>query len=95
MDEKKFDFLVLGGDEHGVVFVGPYRDNIEITTGSKRMGKSYAPHVPADLTMPVRTYPVREYKSPNGNSYYIASSCPLSDFDVDAEIKKARISPMR
>ncbi|WP_426607119.1 hypothetical protein [Pantoea anthophila] len=83
------EYLVLGGLRHGEVWSGPVRyGNIELPVkADKRLGKFYRRETKAEVTTPLNdTYFISEFFSTNGFRYMIASTEPLSAFDVQKEI---------
>lgn len=89
-DEKIFQYLVLGGLRHREVWQGPLQHlKIELPAKpDKRLGKFYSRETKAEVTAPLNdTYFVTEFSSRSGSKFMIASTEPLSFFDVEAEIQ--------
>lgn len=91
MGEEQFsEYLVLGGLRHGEVWSGPVRyDSIEVPVkADKRLSKFYRRETNAEVTTPLNdTYFISEFISANGYRYMVASTDPLSAFDVQKEIE--------
>lgn len=94
-ETKYYDYLVLGGEHHGEVFNGVHTRNLEVRVKNHAMGKFYAPHVPAETTVPeIMTYRVFEHIRGDGKHFFIATNDDLINFDVEEEILKSKISPV-
>lgn len=96
MSENKFvEYLVLGGLRHGEVWVGPLKsDSIDLPVNEDKrlLPKFYSRDTEAEITTPLNdTYFISEYVFRSGEKYMIASTDPLSAFDVEKEIN--RVSP--
>lgn len=85
------DYLVLGTFTHGAaeVWEGPKESGfLQLPTDKQPLAKLYGHNTPAEvITRATEAYQITEY-SYDGHIYLVASKSPLSDFDVDAEIKK-------
>ncbi|EOU9603857.1 hypothetical protein ACOJCO_001545 [Cronobacter dublinensis] len=89
-EEKYVEYLVLGGLRHGEVWMGPpAQGKIEIPEKEdRRLGKFYSRDAEAEITTPLNdTYFISEFALKNGDKYMIASTEPLSAFDVEKEIE--------
>jgi hypothetical protein len=94
-EEKYYDYLVLGGDHHGEVFTQYHTRILEVPLKDHSMAKFYSPDEPAETTVhKVVSYKVIEHIRDDKKHFFIATNDDLSNFDVEAEIKKARISPV-
>ena len=93
LEGKYVEYLVLGGVRHGEVWNGLEVEAIlELPTKSKHMSKYYGRDTEAEITLPLNdAYFITKYKTLGGKKYMIASTEPLSSFNVEDEIKK--ISP--
>ncbi len=96
-DEKFYDYLILGGEHDRLVVNGPYNSIIEVQVrNTKRMAKSYAPNVPADVNRPeVVAYKVIEHTHGDGRHFFIASNEDLTNVDIEQAILESGISPIR
>ncbi|NHV08315.1 hypothetical protein G9X43_07785 [Cronobacter turicensis] len=89
-EEKYVEYLVLGGLRHGEVWIGPIaHGNIDIPAKEdNRLGKFYSRDAEAEISTPLDdTYFISEFVLKNGDKYMIASTEPLSAFDVEKEIE--------
>lgn len=91
MSEEKFvEYLILGGTRHGEVWTGSITNGIiEIPVKSdRRLAKFYSRDAEAEITIPLNdTYFISEFAIKSGEKYLVASTEPLSSFDVNKEIK--------
>lgn len=89
-EEKYVEYLVLGGLRHGEVWMGKLtHSTIDIPSKvDKRLAKFYSRDQQAEITVPLNdVYFTTEFSAKNGDRYMLASTEPLSAFDVEKEIK--------
>ncbi|KAA5937589.1 hypothetical protein F3I27_21885 [Pantoea sp. Bo_2] len=96
MKVNHVDYLVLGGANHGEIYNGERRETL--TLRSREAIRSLPPFcAPVSEAMtvipPAVTYKVHEHQGLDGKRYLIATNQPLTDFDIDNEIRKAGIAP--
>ncbi|MCU6335957.1 hypothetical protein KW823_05360 [Enterobacter quasiroggenkampii] len=94
-EEKFFHYLVLGGEHHGYSFNAPFTRNLEVRSNDVPMAKLYHRDEPAETIKPqLVTYKVYEHIREDRKHFFIATNDDLTNFDVDAEILKSKISPV-
>ncbi|KAF6661271.1 hypothetical protein HFD91_07730 [Enterobacteriaceae bacterium EKM102V] len=87
--EKCVDYLVLGGERHGEVWSGLYIGQmLQLAKKHQPLAKFYSRDQEAEITVPLNdVYFVTEYDY-QGAKYLVASTEPISGFNVDNEIQK-------
>ena len=88
-NESYVDYLVLGGERHGEVWSGLHvTEMLQLPVKHQPMAKFYSRDQEAEITVPLNeVYFISEYAHKSGN-FLIASTEPLSSFNVDKEIDK-------
>ncbi len=94
-EEEYVDYLILGGIRHGEVWNGLKEGVIlQLPAKSQRMAKFYGRDTEAEITLPLNdAYFITKHKTKDGKHFMVASTEPLSAFNVDEEIKKADPPP--
>ncbi|QEU50518.1 hypothetical protein EJP81_22980 (plasmid) [Rahnella aquatilis] len=92
-EERYYDYLVLGGENHGEVYSTHLVDVLEVPAKNNKLAKMYAQNAPADVTE-IETVPhkVTEFITEDGRHYFIASNEDLQAFNIEDEILKSKIS---
>ncbi|MEF9675924.1 hypothetical protein [Pectobacterium aroidearum] len=94
-EDKFYDYLVIGGEHHGVVFNGPYTRILEVPSNHQPLAKFYAREQPAEVTQrKVEPHPVIEHTRSDGNHFFIATNEDTAEWDIEAEIRKYNPRPV-
>ncbi|ARD61157.1 hypothetical protein Y71_14965 [Kosakonia radicincitans DSM 16656] len=95
-EDKIYDYLVIGGEHHGVVFTGPHTRILEVPSNhNQQLAKFYARDQPAEVNVrKVEPHPVSEYTRGDGSHFFIATNEDITKWDIEAEIRKYNPRPV-
>ena len=94
-EDKIYDYLVIGGEHHGVVFTGPHTHILEVPSNHQPLAKFYARDQPAEVTdLRVERHPVSEHTRGDGAHFFIATNEDVTKWDIEAEIRKYNPRPV-
>ncbi|MBD8437412.1 hypothetical protein [Klebsiella pneumoniae] len=94
-EEKIYDYLVIGGEHHGIVYTGPHTQVLEVPSSHQPLARFYARDQPAELTIrSVEPHTVIEHIRDDGAHFFIATNEDITTWDIEAEIRKHKPRPV-
>lgn len=94
-EEKIYEYLVIGGEHHGTVYIGPYTQILEVPSNHQPLAKFYARDQPAEIIKrKVDPHTVIEHTRGDGAHFFIATNEDLTTWDIEEEIRKHNPRPI-
>lgn len=94
-ESKSYEYLVIGGEHHGSVFVGPHTAILEVPSKHQPLAKFYTRDQPAEVVeLKVEPHPVYEHTRGDGAHFFIATNEDITAWDIEAEIRKYNPRPV-